>query len=1209
MCQDERIQTAYYDGILWVTLGKSPGNLIGHLQDLIEVLSGHRPDFVTVEAASSHLKTLLVGRAVLLVLDDVWDLGSATPFLDAGEHCGRVITTRNRGLFSEGGKSVYVSTMNQEEATSLVSCCIPGAQKAAFSQLAARLGGCPLLIRIVNGVLRTRLNLGESISDTLDYVGEALDRNRLMSFKAPDTRDAVQSTLEASLEQLNTGQGDRFRELAVFRAGTEIPIETLKCLWAETGGYDNHDTQELLIRLHQLSLLESLDLQAASLRLHELVSSYLQHDPLRMAELHASLLRAYHVDDWTKLPTDAPYIWYRLGWHLCEASRPEELVALLKRFDWLQAKLEASDVNAVLADFDLVEADGTLSLLKGALRLSAHALTRDKTQLASQLWARLSYNDSRELQLFLAEATEWHGAAWLRTLRPSLTRPSASLIRTLTGHQGSIEAIAITADGSRIISASRDTTLRVWNASTGTLIRTLTGHEDAVTGVSVLGDGESAASISGDGSLRVWNIATGETIHTAHISKEWLSALAVNREGTQAAIGTADGTIIVWDFVQQQVFLTRQLHKGGVACLAFSPDGYKLVSGSSDIERKVLDLQTGYEWTLVSSSEGAGSITGVAITPDGARILMTELFGPGIKVWDLSSGKQVSELLPYAIGGSTVAVSRDGSKAAYASRETIRVVDLSTGEELESFQGHSARITSLSFMPDGNLILSGSEDQTVRLWACGKGKSSELLDDEVDRLYRLVVTPDLRTCFGCSKHQGIRAWSVNRGIEIRAVSHPGASLLAMSGDGRLLATATQNSLNQSGEVKLWDLQSRTLLDGLPAPGLHNNIIFTPDNSKILYSVWGTSNDGEWVSGVFMWDIAKRSVTLSFFGDTKIDGGGVHAISRIAVTPNGRMMVSTWGVEGAVWDLLSGTQRCSIDAGSANSLIATRDSKCVIGTSPGELLMWDLETGAEIYRVDIDSASHIELSVDGERLYVGTESGAISLRLAQTGEELFQLSGHADAVSSIDISADERMIVSGSRDMSLRLWDLREQKQLASFYFDAEVSWVRFAGKTLVATDALGRIHFLRFADEPEHRNGVATDLQYEKGEGDEGGPRPRTGVATRDGVSPVLKCSFCEKTREQVGRLVSGASAMICGECVGLCNEILEEEARKKKGMVDSGGANSGAAEEENTAYVAGCCSFCGKSKDQVETLIEGASDYICNECIGLCNDVLEGQG
>ncbi len=95
LCHDDRVQDTYHDGVLWVTLGETPGDLTGRVEDLIYVLSNKRPGFSRADAASNRLAELLAERAILLVIDDVWNAAHARPFLRGGEQCAHLMITRD----------------------------------------------------------------------------------------------------------------------------------------------------------------------------------------------------------------------------------------------------------------------------------------------------------------------------------------------------------------------------------------------------------------------------------------------------------------------------------------------------------------------------------------------------------------------------------------------------------------------------------------------------------------------------------------------------------------------------------------------------------------------------------------------------------------------------------------------------------------------------------------------------------------------------------------------------------------------------------------------------------------------------------------------------------------------------------------------------------------------------------------------------------
>lgn len=121
LCHDEHIQQAFDDGILWVTLGENPGNLVGKVEDLIYMLNQERPGFTGIDAAGARLAELLADRDILLVVDDVWEAIHLKPFLQGGKHCARLITTRNEDVLPSNAQSQVVDAMLSDQAVQLLA--------------------------------------------------------------------------------------------------------------------------------------------------------------------------------------------------------------------------------------------------------------------------------------------------------------------------------------------------------------------------------------------------------------------------------------------------------------------------------------------------------------------------------------------------------------------------------------------------------------------------------------------------------------------------------------------------------------------------------------------------------------------------------------------------------------------------------------------------------------------------------------------------------------------------------------------------------------------------------------------------------------------------------------------------------------------------------------------------------------------------------
>ena len=215
--------------------------------------------------------------------------------------------------------------------------------------------------------------------------------------------------------------------------------------------------------------------------------------------------------------------------HLLNAGHHEILRELLFTFDWLKAKLTATDVNALLADYEMLPDDADLRLIQGAIRLSAHVLATNPDQLASQLHGRLGAYPSSAINTFLKKTK--HSELWLRPMTSSFTAPGGALLLTLTGHTSEVLAVVLTPDDTQVVSASKDKTLKVWALRSGTELRTLAGHRDSVNAVALTPDGTQVVSASSDDTLKVWDLRHGKELRTLIGHTDHVEAVVVTPDG------------------------------------------------------------------------------------------------------------------------------------------------------------------------------------------------------------------------------------------------------------------------------------------------------------------------------------------------------------------------------------------------------------------------------------------------------------------------------------------------------------------------------------------------------------------------------------------------------------------------------------------------------------------------------------------------------
>jgi NB-ARC domain len=315
------------------------------------LLSGERPQLETLNAAAAKLGETLGDRRILMVVDDVWRKPDLEPFLRSGRHCLRLVTTRIDSVLPEKAVAQKVDAMRGDEALSLLSGGLPRDQttreRASLKSLAARFGEWPLLLKTVNGFLRNRVNGGEPLPIAIAAANKRLDAKGLTVFDAGDKTqraNAVAFTIGVSLDLLSAPERERFGELGVFPEDADIPVGVVARLWAETGGLADFETEDLLGKLFDLSLLLERDLGQGFFRLHDTVRQFLRArtGEERLVTQHRVLVASLDGAGKAADERTRRYFYLSRPHHLAEAGERDQLDALLLDPAWLKAKLDAT---------------------------------------------------------------------------------------------------------------------------------------------------------------------------------------------------------------------------------------------------------------------------------------------------------------------------------------------------------------------------------------------------------------------------------------------------------------------------------------------------------------------------------------------------------------------------------------------------------------------------------------------------------------------------------------------------------------------------------------------------------------------------------------------------------------------------------------------------------------------------------------------------
>jgi WD40 repeat protein len=957
LCHDEDIVANFDDGILWVTLGQTP-NVLGSLLSLYAALTGERPGFAIVEDAEYQLAEKLDSRNCLLVIDDVWDHEHLSPFLRGGKLSARLFTTRDTGIAS-AGRPVNVDRMREDEAVSMLA---KGVGKTSFSlshakELSERLGEWPLGLELASAMIRERVRQGESAEHAAERLLKIVERKGVGALQDPTAERrhrTISSVLEVSLDLLEANDRRRLAELSIFPEDVEIPLAAAASVWES----DEFDSEELAQRLARPSLLK-LDLERGVLSLHDVMRRWLAATVTSAAGIHSRLINSW--PDWRKL-LDLPgqYAWRWLPWHLAQAERKEDLERILWDPQWMVAKLAATEVNALIADYENLKPSSDAELLQGALRLSTHVLAADPEQFASQMAGRLlPHRESLAIRRFLDEVATVAPAMWPRPLHPALHSPGIGLLCTMEGHPQQVRSVAVTADGKRAVSASNDRTLKVWDLKSGRALRTLEGHFFFVSGVAVTPDGKWAVSASYDQTLKVWDLETGRELHTLEGHSNFVSGVAVTPDGQRAASASWDETLKLWDLKTGSELRTLEGHSDKVHGVAVTPDGKRGVSASWDQTLKVWDLETGQELRTLEGHSSA--VLGVAVAPDGKQAVSGSS-DHTLKVWDLESGRVLCTLEGHSQQVWGVAVTPDGKLAVSGSSDqTLKVWDLEAGLGPLRRESHSHWVAGVAVTPNGTRAVSASYDKTLKVWDLETGLVLRTLEGHSDQVHGVAVTPDGKRAVSASTDLTLKVWDLESGLVLCTLEGHSQRVwgVAVTPDGKGAVSASEDRT-----LKVWDLETGLVLRTLEGhSSFVTGVAVTPDGERAV----SASTD----LTLKVWDLESGRALCTLEGHSKFVAG-------VAITPDGKQAVSASDdTTLKVWDLETGLVLRTLEGHSrtVTGVAITPDGKqAVSGSSDHTLKVWDLESGLSLATYTCDAAVRCCAFVGGRSIVAGDAGG-------------------------------------------------------------------------------------------------------------------------------------------------------------------------------------------------------------------------------------------
>ncbi|KIJ31737.1 hypothetical protein M422DRAFT_36109 [Sphaerobolus stellatus SS14] len=388
-------------------------------------------------------------------------------------------------------------------------------------------------------------------------------------------------------------------------------------------------------------------------------------------------------------------------------------------------------------------------------------------------------------------------------------------------------------------------------------------------------------------------------------------------------------------------------------------------------------------------------------------------------------------LLSILIGHSdhvnSVAVSWDETRIVSGSiDQTVRVWDASTGMQIgEALRGHEDWVRSVAFSADGTRIVSGSDDRTVRVWNALTGMQiEEALRGHEHRVRSVAFSADGTRIVSGSDDRTVRVWDASTGMQIGEAlqgHEGGVTSVAFSADGTHIVSGSHDKT-----VRVWDASTEMQIGEALRGNRHEvrSVAFSADGTRIV-----SGSDDRTVR---VWDTS----TGMQIGEAL--RGHERGVTSVAFSADG-----TWIVSGShdetvqVWDASTrmqiGEALQGHEHGVRSVAFSADGTRIVSGSDDRTVRVWNALTGMQIeeaLRGHEHRVRSVAFSADGTRIVSGSDNRTVRVWDALTGMQIGEaLQGHEGGVTSVAFSTDGTRIVSGSHDKTVRVWDASTQMQI------------------------------------------------------------------------------------------------------------------------------------------------------------------------------------
>ncbi|WP_420575442.1 caspase family protein [Ekhidna sp.] len=631
------------------------------------------------------------------------------------------------------------------------------------------------------------------------------------------------------------------------------------------------------------------------------------------------------------------------------------------------------------------------------------------------------------------------------------------------GHGEAVKSARFSPDGKYLITASRDKTIRIWDALTGREIRSLVGHDHTVNGFSLFNN--KLASSSADGTVGVWDITTGEMLKQSGKLKGYVTSVSFSSDGKLLAVGSYADSISIYQVsdysLVQKLKANADRGVGYGVSVSFSPDGKYLAVGEDNRTAKVYNVK---DWSQIHELKPEkGWCGGCGTLTDFYEDEIIKLSNnTTLTKYNLATGELTFESTREYDDIASVHFQPLGMHFLAATEDSVFLYHNKSGDLIHKWS-MGAEINDAAFHPtaeeiviavDKVVVVTDFEGKELRRYDGILNRSSTGLDYDLGSYWEHYIAKwvkyksaralsDKSFLVGKTGNKA-RKWNINSAsIDMEYLGHEKGVLCFEELDENTIATA-----GGDGKIIIWEKSSGKQIKIIAA---HREPIFDLElshNGKYLastgwdgvISLWNTS---DWSRYNYVYNEGSSTYSLAFTeNDAYLVVGMLDKTLKLYEVETKRF----------VKEFVGHTDNVTTVQVIGNEVVS-------VGWD-GKVIIWDLHSGLIKNRIDTKKpvfgiALYKELLVS-----VGADR-KITFWNKDTGGFVRSLGGHQAEINGVDIQED--LMLTADVDGVTKFWDLKESRELFEHIQIGKNDWmVKTPEGYFDATDdAISNIHFVR----------------------------------------------------------------------------------------------------------------------------------------------------